>query len=75
MNLVVIKMLGKAGIMFASCLVERCVFVLSLGIWFVIVLGNQLFVSWYLFSILWRGREAKAVLLFICVSNPPLPSV
>ena len=31
MNLVVVKRLGKAGIMFASCLVEKCVFVLFLG--------------------------------------------
>ena len=62
MNLVVVNRLGKAGILFDICLVEKCVFVLSLGVWFVIVLGVQLFVIWYLFLVLWRGREAEAVL-------------
>ena len=31
MNLVVIKRLGKAGIVYVSCLVEKCAFVWSLG--------------------------------------------
>jgi hypothetical protein len=39
MNLVIVKKLDKAGISFASCLVEKCVFALSLGVLFVIVLG------------------------------------
>ena len=61
--------------MFTSCLVEKCEFVLFLGVWFVIVFGIQLFVNWYLFSILWRGREAEAILILISVSNPSLPNV
>ena len=56
MNLVVVKMLGKAGILYVSCLVEKCVFSLFLGVGFVIFLGTQLFVNWYLFLVMWRGR-------------------
>ena len=32
MNLVVVKKLGKADVMFTSCLVEKCEFVLFLGV-------------------------------------------
>ena len=67
-NLDVVKRLGNAGVMYVSCLVEKCVFELFMGMWLVIVLCIQLFRNWYLF--LWRGREAEAVLLFINVSNP-----
>ncbi len=62
MNLVVVKMLGKAGILYVSCFVEKCLFLLFLGVWFVIFLGVQLFVNWYLFLVMWRGREAEPVL-------------
>ena len=62
MNLVVVKILGKAGILYVSCLVEKCVFSLFLGVWFVTFLGAQLFVNWYLCLVMWRVREAEPVL-------------
>ena len=66
MNLVVVNMLGKGGILYSSCLFGKYVFALSFGVWFVIVLGFQLFVNWYLFLGLWRGREAEANLSWRC---------
>ena len=42
--------------MFNSCLGDKCVFVLSIGVCFVNELGIQFFVNWYVFFVLWRGR-------------------
>ena len=55
-NIVVVKMLGKAGVVFTRCLVEKCVVLLSSGMWFVILLSFQLYTKWYLVLALWRGR-------------------
>ena len=55
-NLVVEKRLGKAGIMVASCLITKCILLVFFGMWFVIVLWVQLFVSLYLIFDLWQGR-------------------
>ena len=41
-NLVVVKRLGIAGMMFSICLGEKCDFVLFVGFWLVIDVGFQL---------------------------------
>ena len=46
-NLVVVKRLGIAGMMFSTCLGKKCDFAWYLGIWFVTELGFQLLVRWY----------------------------
>ena len=56
MNLVVIKRLGIAGMMFSICLGEKCNFALFVGIWFVTELGFQLFMRWYMLLFVWRSR-------------------
>ena len=55
-SLVVVKRLGIAGMVFSICMGEKCVFVLFAYFWLVIVLGFQLFMKWYLFLFVWRGR-------------------
>ena len=42
MSLVVVKRLGMAGMVFSTCLDEKCNFILFTGIWFVTVLGFQM---------------------------------
>ena len=56
MNLVLVKRLGKAGIMFSDWLGEKCICALSLSLLFVIVLGFQLFIKRILLFVLWQGR-------------------
>ena len=55
-NLVVVKRLGIAGMMFSICLGEKCDFVLFIDFWLVIELGFQLFMKWYALLFVWRGR-------------------
>ena len=55
-NLVVVKRLGIASMVFSFCLGEKCDFVLFLELWLVIELGFQLFISWYALLFAWRGR-------------------
>ena len=55
-NLVVVKRLGIAGMMFSICLGEKCEFVFFMDFWLVIELGLQLFMKWYVLLIVWRGR-------------------
>ena len=56
MNLVVVKRLGIAGMMFSICLGEKCEFALFIDIWFVTELGFQLFMRWYVLLFVWRGQ-------------------
>ena len=48
--------LDRVDVMFPKCMGGGCVYVLSLGGWFVVLLGFHLFVRWYLILVLWRGR-------------------
>ena len=48
-NLVVVKRLGIAGMMFFICLGEKCEFIFFIDFWLVIELGFQLFIKWYVF--------------------------
>ena len=64
MNLVGVKRLGMAGMVFSTCLSEKCDFVLFLAIWFVTELGSYLYVRLNVLSFVWRGREAEAVVFF-----------
>ena len=52
-NLVVVKILGKAGTLFGFCLVKKCVFALSMDVLFVVFLSAHVYLSWYLFVFLW----------------------
>ena len=54
-NLVVVKRLGLAGMIFSISLGEKCEFVLLINFWLVIELGFQLFMKWNLLFV-WRGR-------------------
>ena len=56
MSLVVVKRLGIAGTVFFTCLGEKCNFILFIGICFVIELGFQSFMRWYVLLFVWRGR-------------------
>ena len=43
---------GMGSFMFSKCMGEECVYVYSLCVWFVILLGFHLFVGWYLVLVL-----------------------
>jgi hypothetical protein len=55
-NLVVVKRLGIAGMVFSICLGEKCGFVLFIDFWLVIESGFQFFMKSYLLLFVWRGR-------------------
>jgi hypothetical protein len=55
-NLVVVKRLGIAGMVFSICPGEKCGSVLFVYFWLVIELGFQFFMKWYLLLFVWRGR-------------------
>lgn len=54
--MVAVKGLIVADVMFPNCLDKKYVYMLSLGVWFVIILGFHLYVEWYLLYVLWRGH-------------------
>ena len=56
MNLVVVKRLGIAGMIFSTSVGEKCDVVLFVGIEFVTELGFHLFMRWYVSLFVWRGR-------------------
>ena len=51
--IVVVNRLGRAGVMVPTCLGEKCVYVLSLGMWLVIGWDFHLSMKWYLLFVLW----------------------
>ena len=55
-TLFVEKRLGIAGMVFSICMGEKCCFALLVDFCFVVELGSQLFMRWYLFLFVWRGR-------------------
>ena len=56
MNLVVVKRLGIAGMIFSTSLGEKCDVALFVGSGFVTELGFHLFMRWYVSLFVWRGR-------------------
>ena len=56
MNLVVVKRLGMACMVFSTCLGKKCSLLLFLYIWFVTELGFWLYMKWYILLFAWRGR-------------------
>jgi hypothetical protein len=54
-NLVVVKRLGIAGVVFSTSSGEKCDVALFIGSGFVSELGFQLFMRWYVLFV-WRGR-------------------
>ena len=63
--LVVVKRLGITGMMFSTCLGEKCDFALFVGIWFVTELGFHLFMRWYVLLFVWRGRQTEAIVFWV----------
>ena len=43
----VVKRLGRGGMVFSTCWGEKCVFICFIGVRLVIELGFQLFMRWY----------------------------
>jgi hypothetical protein len=56
MNVVVVKRLGNAGMMYVICLGGKCDFGLFINFWLGFEVGFQVYVRWYKLVSGWQGR-------------------